>query len=77
MFDNNRDWETSDKSMRYLEERIKKFMSKTGDPEERLYAPKLSRFEGSVSTIQFIIVPLIQAYHLKAFVASTKIIANH
>ena len=44
-----RDWETSDKSMQYLEQRIRQFMSRTGDQQQSHYAPKLSRFENKVS----------------------------
>ena len=55
-----RDWETSDKSIRYLEERIKNFTTKTGEivgqpPPGRL--PKLQRFQAGVSNpTQFYIV---------------------
>ena len=45
-----RDWETSDRSVAYLEERIKRFAKKHGESDEVIkILPKLRRFEESVS----------------------------
>ena len=44
--------------MQYLEQRIRQFMSRTGDPQQSHYAPKLSRFENKVSVTRAQAQPL-------------------